>query len=220
MAYSPRPAEQDLYRRLGVDGAFPNRPGADRFAVVTQNAGNNKIDVFLHRSVRYVVELDPSTATLRASATIRLRNDAPSSGLPPVVIASRPELRVPPGSNPVWFTFYSPHRLRSAAIDGRPLTVVSQHELGLSAVDARFSVPPGQEVTVELRFDGVLEDPSGYRLDWYQQPTVNPDDVEVRVVPPPGWPVEAGPDVDLAGGVASVRDPQSRLDGSIDLMWR
>ena len=103
---------------------------------------------------------------------------------------------------------------------GRPLAVSRQREFGLGAVDARFSVPPGQEVTVELRFDGVLQDRTGYRLDWYQQPTVSPDDVEVRVVLPPGRPVEAGPGVDLAGGVASVRDQRSRLDGSSDLAWR
>ena len=49
------------------------------------NSGANKLDAFLHRSIRYRVRLQPD-GSAKANASVTLRNDGPSSGLPRYVI--------------------------------------------------------------------------------------------------------------------------------------
>ena len=90
LASSTVPAEEDMITRFGLDGAFPSHDQGDFFSLVTQNAGNNKIDVYLTRTIAYQATYSPSTGSLDVDVSIKLHNDAPSSGLPDYVIANRP----------------------------------------------------------------------------------------------------------------------------------
>jgi hypothetical protein len=223
VANSSNPAEQALLERIGMAGAFPVVPGEDFFGLVTQNAGNNKIDVYLHRAVDYRVSFDPSSGAIDANATVTLRNDAPSSGLPDYVIANRETSGQPPGTNWMWFNFYSPHELVSLDLDGEPLAVGTKREFGLNVYQAYLPVPSGGEAIVALHLTGTVEPSSTYRLGWYQQPLTNPDEVEVSLAVAPPWyvddpaaPVGAIPVIPTGPVVQET----SRRNGSLEVPLR
>ena len=183
---SRHPEEQRLFERLGVDGGLPSVRG-DSLAVVTQNAGGNKIDWFLKRSVRYDVRVDPSTRALAATLDLRLANEAPATGLPPIVIhSSRPD--VPPGENRIYLSVFTPWSLAAATVDGRPLLMESGRERGRRVYSAFVTVPPGGTIAVSLQLSGRLP-ARRYSLDVFSQTTVHPDDFAVDVNLPSGWNV-------------------------------
>ena len=84
-----RPEEQELAVELGVSGRMePVR--SDAVAVTTSNAGANKIDYYLQRSVRYTVKLAPN-ARRHPSPRVELarrhaREHRHRQGLPQIVI--------------------------------------------------------------------------------------------------------------------------------------
>ena len=85
-----------LYR-LGLAGAFPAARGHDLLAVTTQNAANNKIDVYLQRSISDAVNYDPTNGAVASKLTITLHNEAPAQGLPSEVMAAIPTVDCLPG---------------------------------------------------------------------------------------------------------------------------
>jgi hypothetical protein len=226
MMWLADPAEQTLMERLGVDGRFPDPSGRDFFGLVTQNGGNNKIDIYLHRKVAYRSQWDPATGDLRATATVTLRNDAPATGLPGYVISNRPSSGQPDGTNWLWINFYSPHRLESATIDGRPLELARAVEFGMNVHHGYVAVPAKSTVTVELRLQGNvgLEDVRSvgdtaritgrYRVGWYQQPMVHPDDVTVEVAPARPW-VADGPGDRTTAGRDVVSDRSGEMTATV-----
>ncbi|MEI7591674.1 MAG: DUF4012 domain-containing protein [Actinomycetes bacterium] len=197
-----RPDEEAWFTRIGATGAFPTAE-ADRdfFAVTSQNAGNNKIDVFLHREISYNVTYNPATGAEVAHATVKLTNDAPSSGLPDYVIGNRDQM-LPTGTNRMYLSFYSPFALSTSRIDGVDVPFESQRELGFRVYSHYLSVPPGGTVTVELDLAGSLDSNRDYRLAVGMQPTVTPDAVRLTIVPEQGFVV--GP----TSGVHSDLDRQ------------
>ena len=224
LAHSTDPAAQALIERIGLGGAFPATSDEDFFGLVTQNAGNNKIDVFLHRSIDYRASFDPTTGEIDANATVTLRNDAPSSGLPDYVIKNRETSGQPPGTNWMWFNFYSPHDLVSLTLDGQPLAAGSKRELGVNVFQAYLPVPAGGQVTVALHLTGRIEPSSTYRVGWYQQPLTNPDAIQVQLSVAPPWYVDdpaAEPGtVPIVSTEPQVQEPASRRSGSIEIPLR
>jgi hypothetical protein len=222
VASSDDPAEQAFIERLGLGGAFPAADGGDFFAVVTQNGSKNKIDAYLHRSVEYRPSFDPETGALEANVTIRLRNDAPA-GLPDYVIGNDPESGRPDGTNWTWLNVYSPHDLASFAVDGRPVGVGTKQELGRFVYQTYVAVPAGATVEVTMRLTGTIDRDDEYRLRWYQQPLVHPDEVEVAVSIAPPWYVD---DPDAPAGTVPLvsgepdRVGPSREDGELVLPLR
>jgi hypothetical protein len=88
---------------------------------------------------------------------------------------------------------YSPEALEAATLDGAPVDLITQQELGHNVYMAQFDVAPGgtRELTLHLRggvdlrrFDGE------YRLKVWRQATVNPDRTRVVVSAAAGWTVE------------------------------
>jgi hypothetical protein len=181
VGFSKVPAEEALIERLGLDGAFPEATDADIMTLVTQNAGNNKMDIYLKRSIDYDVVVDPQTGHVDATATITLHNDAPSSGLPRYVIGNRESSGQPDGVNWMWFNFYSPHLLDSATWNGQPMSVGEQREFGRRVYQTYLPVPSGGDAVIVLELTGQIAPDSVYELDWFQQPVVNTDEVTVTV---------------------------------------
>jgi hypothetical protein len=179
MAHSFSPEGQAFFDRLGVAGAI-EPGGSDAMMLVTQNKGNNKIDTFLYRRVDYSAEYDPDTGRLSALATITLRNDAPASGLPNAIIGSNDQ-GLPLGTNALFFSFYTPHALSDARLDGEPVGVEVQRELGLRVYSRFLEIPPGESRVIELELEGSLESGSVYELDIFRQPLPNPDDVRASI---------------------------------------
>lgn len=172
--------EQADLASLGIDGGFPSpTDGGDLVGLVTQNLGQNKIDVFLERSLSYDVEWSGGVA--RSTATIELRNAAPSSGLPDAVIGNNDQ-GLPFGTNVVNLTLYSPLDLVTASLGGAPVALQRLPELGVQAYATTVTLGPGDTavLTIELTGPVALVDGS-YHLAIAHQPTVNDDQVDVRI---------------------------------------
>ena len=189
--WTPLPEEQDLFGDVGVSGSFPYPDeSTDLLSVVNQNSSGNKIDWFLHRKTSYDVTFDPALGRVEALARVELRNDAPTTGLPDYVIGSAGPraTRTAPGENRTWLNVYSPLQLEGATIDGQPLDMEAEDELGFRAYSAFVTIPPGGTIAVELHLNGVI-DPhqSNYRLGLRGQVLPNPEQVRVTANFTEGW---------------------------------
>ncbi len=203
LVYSVHPDEQDLFVEVGMDGALPAVDG-DFLSVVTQNSGNNKIDIFLHRDIRYDVVYDPDTGRVQGEVTVTLRNDAPASGLPFYVIGNRDPDRIPTGTNVMYLSVYTPWAMTAAAIDGAPLPVEQAEELGRFAYEAFVEVPPGGSRTLTFAVDGVAHPDDGYSLTFAPQPLVNPDQLTVDIAGADGWHICASDGLERGGDHAAL----------------
>ena len=182
-------ADQPVLYRLGLAGAFPAARGHDLLAVTTQNAANNKIDVYLQRSISDAVNYDPTNGAVASKVTITLHNGAPAQGLPSEVIGSYPHSGLPSGTNETWLTLYSPLGLRAATVNGLSQGVSDKAELGVHAYSEYVDIPPESSVTLTFDLAGVTTPGQAYRLTLYNQPMVLPDADTVTVRPTPGWTV-------------------------------
>ncbi len=169
-----RPEEERLLADLGTRGAMTPVKG-DFLGLVTQNAGGNKIDWFLRRSVEYDARVDTATGEVRATARIRLHNGAPAGGLPPYVIGSATRPPLAPGTNKLYLSLYSPLSFSNATLDGRPLSLESEVELGRNVYSTFVTVPPGGSSAVEIQLTGQLDLSAGYQLTFFHQPFLAPD---------------------------------------------
>lgn len=204
--------EQAVFEHLGAAGALAPVV-SDYAAVVTNNSGGNKIDLFLERTLSYRVAYDAASGATSAIAEIRLHNRAPAEGLPHYLIGSGGPVDVAPGTNRLYLSFYSPLALDGATIEGEPLPMEAGREQERSVYSAFLAIPPGESRTVTLELSGGLAPASTYRLDLGHQATIEPDTVEVHVEPASGWRVdqvngleEAGEAPAAALGLALDRD--------------
>jgi len=168
-AWSQRSKEQEVFESLGADGEIRLEPGSDALAVVQQNAGNNKLDAYLKRDMTYAVKINPRTGELAATLKVVARNEIPTLNLPDAVVAN--QRGAPRGTNISWFSFLTPHDVKTATIDGRELKMGRSTERGLHAWDTPFvRIPPGGEVTIEIELRGKVAAGDQYRLRLMPQP--------------------------------------------------
>jgi hypothetical protein len=173
-----------VFRRLGVAGALRETPG-DTLGVATQNSSGNKIELFLHRSLDVDTVVHPKSGRTTSSATITLRNDAPTTGLPNDVIGNAvPGL--PVGTNRLYLSLYTTLDATSATLDGAPAPIETQIENGLRVHSTSITIPAGGRAVLRVRLVGANRlvrehDRSDYRLHLWHQTTVNPDRVSLRV---------------------------------------
>jgi hypothetical protein len=189
MIYANRPDEEELLARIGATGAMPSVV-EDFLSVVGQDLNGSKVDWFLRRNIAYSVHLDPGTGDVTAVARVRLENTAPSGGLPAYVLGAPPV--VTPGANREYLSIYSPLALIDGTLNGGPIAVQSQTELGRHVYSVLVTVPAGGASDVVLRLRGHLDGGGHYRLDVMRQATVVPDEFLLNMTAPPGW-TAAGP---------------------------
>ena len=180
-------SEQPLLRQLGIDGSFPATHGGDLLAVTTQNTGPNKIDAFLHTSVLDHVTFDPGNGDVSSEVTVTLKNDAPASGLPPIVIDSPTDPGLAPGTNRTWLALYSPLTFEKASFNGAPESMSAGVELGVRAYSAYVDVPPGATVTLRVQLAGRVASRDLFAMSVRPQPAVNPERDAVEVTPAGPW---------------------------------
>jgi len=204
VVWMSRPEEQTLMTDLGVTGAVPRLKG-DSLLVVNQNLAANKVDSFFHRRIRYDVAIAPGgsgsqSATLTGRAEVTLSNDAPASGLPAQVIGPYDE-RFQPGENRTYVSVYTPFAAVGAALDGVPLDMDSEKELGRYAQSTEISIPAMSSRTLTLDLAGrvSLTEDGWYRLDVQHQTSLVPDDVEVNIEVPRGWRISEVKGLDPVG---------------------
>ncbi|MGI8664205.1 MAG: DUF4012 domain-containing protein [Acidimicrobiales bacterium] len=173
-----------LLDRVGATGAAPPVRG-DSLGVVVNNAGGNKTDAFLTRDVDYHATVEPTTGLVHATATVRLTNGAPGSGLPGVIIDNyvaffNPGMATPPkGTNRTWLTVYTPLALTGATLDGQPTTPATAVELGRLAHSLFIDLAPGATREVTLTLTGTVSVP--YQLDIWRQALAKPGTAVVSI---------------------------------------
>lgn len=223
MVWSPTADEQAFFEQVGLDGAYPRPAGGDLIGLTTNNAANNKIDIFMDRTIDYAASYDPTTGVVSSTATVTITNNAPASGLPDVILSSGDRIRggeTPLGTNGVYLSFYTPLQLddavaRSALGEGAQ-AMESEREFGMSVYSTRLFIPAGQTVTLVLHLSGAIEPADAYRLTVANQPMVNPDTMTLHVTPQAGYTAEAGrgwevADDGTASRTADTTDGDQRL---------
>jgi UDP-N-acetylmuramyl pentapeptide phosphotransferase/UDP-N-acetylglucosamine-1-phosphate transferase len=227
--YFTRPDEQELARTLGADGRMKGVK-KDDLLVTTQNAGSNKLDYYLRRSLEYEALIDPSEDGLTAgvAGTLKLTLDNTverDSGLPQTVVGPNiPELAE--GDNLSIVSVYSPLQFTAGAVNGFPLNLNIEREAGRNVFSDFFTIPA--QSSLEFAFDvaGTVElgPDHWYRLDLGEQATINPDTVKVRLKVPSGWRIAEAHGVrttesSMATGQFEVTEPTDvrvRLERSGD----
>ena len=67
--------EQALLEAIHLSGAMPDLAGGDGVAIVLNNAGGNRLDVYLERELDYDATVDTDTGEVTATATVTLTNN-------------------------------------------------------------------------------------------------------------------------------------------------
>ncbi|MHB1773712.1 MAG: DUF4012 domain-containing protein [Acidimicrobiales bacterium] len=178
--YSRTPRAEHFFEAVHVAGSMPPVHG-DFLGVVTQNAGGNKIDWYLRRSIDYRAVINRTTDQITAVLTLKLHNSSPSSGLPPLVIDSEAGVSATPGENELYVSIYSPWEANGSSLNGVPLVMTYQQELGRFVYSAFVKVPAGGTSTIVLDLVGNWNPRDPYHLGMYHQPLLFPDRVSTSV---------------------------------------
>jgi UDP-GlcNAc:undecaprenyl-phosphate GlcNAc-1-phosphate transferase len=187
-----RQNENVLVQHLGASGRTPPSPG-DSLLVLNHNGSGNKADYFLSRRIRYDVHLDPGRdeTKLRAGLDLTFRNDTPSSGLPNGVIGPYDSHFVA-GENLSLLSIYSPSIIRRATLGPNAVSLTSNPDLGRFVHAGELDMPAVSTTAMHVDLEGRVPLRSGwYSLDVVRQPTVKPDQVDVRISVPSGWRIVA-----------------------------
>ena len=218
---------QRLVHRAHADAAIPT-PGDDLSLVTTQNAGENKLDTYLQRTVRYHVKIVPDPDGRHVQVVARLEvafeNTAPADGLPQEVLGPN-RADIGAGVNRSYVTVYSPLQVWKSTLDRAPSSVRAQRELGYWAYAKYLELGPDSTQHLDVHLAGKVRlGPDGrYRLHVVRQPLAVRDHTEVVVEVPRGWRLDGAqglrrldarharyagrPDRDLVLSVALRRDP-------------
>jgi len=208
------PEEQQLFDRMGASARMDPVQG-DYLGVVTQNALGSKLDWFLRRKVDYHVTVDPSTGVLRATVQISLHNKAPASGLPPYVVNGDNPLTAPAGDNRIYLSVYTPWDFSKATLNGQPLALQTQRELGRNVLSDYLDVPPGADATIEIELDGRMATRRDYRLDLYHQPTIASDQVTATLTAATGDRVDSAAGWDRTSAASVTKKFDSVADATL-----
>ncbi len=197
--------EQRLFEQVNLSASLPDPAGGDGYAVVLNNAGANKLDVYLDRSISYDATVDPTTGAVEATATITLTNTVDPDGLPSGVTGNY--TGEPIGTNRTLLSLYTPLDVIEAtvALDGddpAPFTLDDGSEAGWNVASGFVAIPPGESVVVTIRLAGAIEQPADATLVVRPMPMVLPERHRIDVRSTDGTPL-----IDFDG----VIDRTSRL---------
>lgn len=179
-AWLVKPEEQSLMALLGATGALDIPTGADGFEVVQQNVGNNKIDAYLQRAISYDIRLNPTNGEVSGTLTVSLANKVPGLDLPFAVVGN--ERAQPVGANVATLSLHTPLTVKSASLDGAPVSMGPGREAKLFAWDSPLMViPAGKTAVLKMKVLGRVDLSEGYRLSVLPQPVTNPDKIDLLV---------------------------------------
>jgi uncharacterized protein DUF4012 len=192
MVYSSEPRLQRALAALGVAGEASAPSSGDYLMPVGINTGGNKLDAFLHRTVRYTVRLAPD-GSANTTAAVELKNTATVTGLPRYIVGPYDD-RFRAGDAWLFQSLYvaDGYDFTSARVGDRVAGAEAQHDLGASAISREVVVPAGKTET--LTYELVRRQASTmsgqkmvYRLLVRPQAMINPDRLAVSVSAPAGW---------------------------------
>jgi hypothetical protein len=191
MLHAVDPAAQAAFVTAGVDGGFPAGRGTDLLGVVVNNAGANKLDFYLDRTVAYRVRLDGSGGAV-ATAAVELASDAPRTGRSRTVLGPNyGDLRA--GENLSLLAVYCGRDCRLGGVrrDGEAAGTATGTEFGHPVFDTMVRLPPGgrHEVAYDWSLPQAWEahgDLGRYRLVVPNQPGIRDLRLRVEVEVPAG----------------------------------
>jgi hypothetical protein len=208
--YVADPAGQRAMAGLGLSGSSVAPSEGDYLMPVGVNAGGNKLDAFMERSVEWRVRL-AADGSAKAAAALTLQNLAPQNGLPRYVVGPF-DSRFRKGVNEQIQTLYvaGGYGFSQASLDGRRVGAEAQAELGGLALTQAVGVPSGSAAILSYQLarenaaTRLGDDRLRYRLLLRPQATVRPDKAKVAVAAPDGWRFAALPDhARVTGATAS-----------------
>ena len=179
------PAEQELFDRVKLSAALPRLDdGDDGYAVVLNNAGANKLDVYLGRDIAYDAVVDPATGAVEATLTVELTNEVTVDGLPDSVTGNYTGDEI--GTNRTLLTLYSPLTLVDATVaaGGGPeqsVTFDARTEAGWNTNSMFLAVAPGETVTVTVDLAGTIDASVDGELAVRPMPMVLPEHHRIDV---------------------------------------
>jgi uncharacterized protein DUF4012 len=152
MLWSSRPAEQEAWRRLGVDGSLAR----DGMMITIQNHAGNKLDWFLRSSVEITKEKKDLDFT---RVTLHVRLDEPAApAKEPAYIVGDGSI-VPAGGYRALVAAYLPGWATNVKIDGAP-TLLYGPDGPMRVSGTRVDVPAGGSTSFDISFDA----PAGAHL--------------------------------------------------------
>lgn len=207
--YSADPGFQQALELARADGSHAAPPEGDLLGVHLNDATGSKVDFYATRAVEHAVTLGGRGEAI-ATTTLRLGNEAPTSGQPRYVIGPFVD-DLEKGDNRALtkLTCREPCTLVGAAVDGEPIGLVAGAENGVAWFRDFTTIPAGasREFRITTRTREVWEgNGSGgaYRLSIGGQTTIRPTELTVRIEPPAGTEVVwASEDMTIADGVAT-----------------
>jgi len=170
-AWAQRPAEQEVLRNANMTKELAAEPGAHVFAYTLYNGNGNKIDPYLEAEAQYVISTDSETGEVSVTFNLRLRNTAPTSGLPDYVIGNL--VNLPKGTNRMLVSVLSTSQVRLMETEQAGVSWVTGSERGLATATTTVEVPAGGEVTLRVTFAPSTADELR-RLVLDLPPTANP----------------------------------------------
>ena len=173
-------AENDFLTAVKLQRHFSAPTLIDAFAVIHTNGTASKLDLYLHRQVRYDVTV--AGAGLQATVDVELRSEIPDDA---------PELTygLTDGTNEVLLSLYSPHELTELTVNGQRHPFVVHEEFGFFRY-ALFKIPLTSGEPADVRFSLTGKAPPGpYRVGVWEQPGVNNDTGEIVYRVPGDEPV-------------------------------
>jgi hypothetical protein len=243
--FSDDPVMQQGLAGTPVAGAL-RPPGADDdlVSVVVNSAAGSKVDFYQERSIRYDVELSED-GSAAATLDLTLRNDAPVSGQPPYVIG--PFRSLGEGAGPILPNLVAGESValvnvycgvdcvpQEAQVDGAPVSVRTNVDLGMRYVQHYFSIRSGERRTLRLGWGdpGAWDGNSSggtYGLTFMNQITIRPSRLSLTITPPQGMRVvSVSAPLRIEGNSAVYQgQPGPRLDVEIEFgpplpvrLWR
>ena len=209
LLHAADPETQRAFEVAGAAGGLLD-PAGDYLSVVANNAGGNKVDYYLERSIRHDVRLLPGRVA-EVTTEVRFRNAAPAEGAVPYVIGPFPGVS-DAGENVMFLSVYAPRgaRLLGAQENGGPSRGGLEEELGHPVAWTNLRIPSGESATVRYRWTvpdaWTGSDRSGaYRLTFQGQATIRPTRLLVRVTPPKGMRAIEVEGIGVEDGVATWR---------------
>lgn len=174
----------ELLTRVHLRGEVPSPSGGDLFGVLSRNANPSKIDAFLHRQTKVAINWNPITGEVGSTVTVRLRNDAPVTGMTPTVIGNR--LGAPSGTNVTDLAILTPFELLRASIDGVPAASKPQWDGRYWRHEVRVLLEAGRFHDIRFELQGVVRPGARYAFQFVGQPLVNLDALSLSIVPTTG----------------------------------
>ncbi|MEA2557399.1 MAG: hypothetical protein QOG88_937 [Actinomycetota bacterium] len=220
--YSTDPVFQRGLVGAGVSGGIDPSVGADYESVTINSASGTKVDFYATRTIGYDVQLGGSGESV-SQTTVRLTNDAPTSGPPPYVIGP-----VPGGGaagdqiSMVRESCPANCQLDRVTRNGDAIEVGTGTELGTTWFEDRLTVASNATSTLSFgthRFGVWSGDDTGgsYALQLNTQTTIQPTKVTVTIHAPAGTRISSTSEpMEVDGGTAVwTGTPGPRLDLSV-----